>query len=195
MPLPFSFSTQREPTGPVPASPLAAPLPPSVEDENITPGGGAGIVLSFAPPPPPVFTPVSMTPAALPRPVTAPQTAFPNTQEIREASHAPTTHLSAPAYHAPAQEPPPAMQEVTMHLDQLRNDLFAAATNISALNDRLERLESRPVSLNSHQAEIAALRADIERWICHHLESAVEQSMRRIWERSHGSASPTTPAQ
>ncbi|MBL9129888.1 MAG: hypothetical protein JNG86_01720 [Verrucomicrobiaceae bacterium] len=187
---------QRDPTG---AAPAPALLPVVEEDyeQKITPGGGAGIVLAFAPamPPPAVFTPASMTPAALPRPVTAPQAAFPNTQEIRVASHAPTTHLTAPPMHVNGvPDTGNAMQEVIAQVEQMRNDLFAAATTLSALSDRLERLESRPVAVNGHQAEVASLRSDIERWICHHLEAAVEQSMRRIWERSHAASQPP-PAQ
>lgn len=111
---------------------------------------------------------------------------------MREASQAPTTHLFAPGHLQTAAESHPQFQEVATQIEQLRNDLFSAATNISALNDRLERLESRPAGSPGQQGEVAALRADFERWISHHMEAAVEQCMRRVWERQR---TPTAPMQ
>lgn len=70
-------------------------------------------------------------------------------------------------------------------MDQLRNDLFGIAMSVSALNDRLDRLEQRvPAGGSSVQAGLATLRGEIESWLGNHLNTAVEHCMQRILNRS-----------
>jgi hypothetical protein len=137
-------------------------------------------------------------PAAAPSPLPAArhQVQAPplNSQPYLTLGQAPTSHFNAP--------PPPVavsteterlLREVAGQVDQMRNDFFSAATNISALNDRLERLESRGGAAAA-SSEVAALRADFETWISQHLEAAVEQCMRRVWARASMQQPPTSPA-
>lgn len=77
-------------------------------------------------------------------------------------------------------------------MEQLRNDVFGIAMNVSALKDRLDRLEQRlPPAGHAAQPEIAILRSEIEHWLENHLNAAVEHCMRRIISRT---PSPTPPA-
>ena len=136
-------------------------------------------------------------PAAPPSPLPAarPQMQAPplNGQPYLTLGQAPTTHFNAPPPSAVATETERLLREVAGQVDQMRNDFFSAATNISALNDRLERLEGRGGSAAGASAEVAALRADFESWISQHLETAVEQCMRRVWARASMQPTPTSP--
>ncbi len=194
MPVPFSFSTQR-PTSEADAAPSEAVVvlgdQDGFEQQNGNPfeakaptSNAAKAPTPFAVRPQGVFQAANFSVNAEVQP--APQSLPPSTREIQAVSHAPTTHLFQAVNMSAA---PDASHEMTAHIEQLRNDLFSAATNISALSDRLERLESRPATSAAFHTELATLRSDIERWITHHLEAAVEQSMRRIWERSHAASS------
>lgn len=83
---------------------------------------------------------------------------------------------------------PPQFQsgagEWSTQMEQLRNDLFGVAMSVSALNDRLDRLEQRvPVGGTSMQAGLATLRGEIESWLENHLGTAVEHCMQRILSR------------
>ena len=71
-------------------------------------------------------------------------------------------------------------------IEQLRNDIFGIAMNVSALSDRLDRLEQRlPAAGQSMQAGIATLRGEIETWLESHLNAAVEHCMHKIISRTN----------
>ena len=194
MPVPFSFSMQRATSEADPASSDVVAVSGDMDvlqQQNVSPSGvmspngnaakeAAPLVLR----PQGLFQPASFSLRTDAQPPLPP----PSTREIQAVSHAPTTHLFQPVTLSTAPEAGTPGHELTDHLEQLRNDLFSAATNISALSDRLERLESRPVASAAFHTELATLRSDIESWITHHLEAAVEQSMRRIWERSQAAS-------
>lgn len=197
MPVPFSFSTQR-PTSEAESAFSGAVAVLSDQDVPQQQNGSlfevkppnsqaAKAPTPFAVRPQGVFQPASFSIPADVQPT--PPSLPPTTREIQAVSHAPTTHLFQPVNMSDVPDATTSGHEVTAHIEQLRNDLFSAATNISAISDRLERLESRPATSAAFQTELATLRSDIERWITHHLEAAVEQSMRRIWERSHAASS------
>ena len=191
MPLPFSFSTQRPSAAADSAVNQAVGSedshgsfsePPSAPSE----GPQGGMVLSFAPvfAPAAVFSPSPKLPPPH-RPASVPTPTGPSTAVMQEASQAPTTGLFAPNGVTTLQDTDGnSAQELAAQIEQIRNDLFSVATNLSAMSDRLERLESRPSATAQPHAEIAALRSDFERWITHHMEPAVEQCLHRIRERS-----------
>jgi len=84
------------------------------------------------------------------------------------------------------------LEDLSEQLEQLRNDFFSAVTTISALSDRIERLEQRQHGPGTPSPEISELRTDVQNWITHHMDAAVEQRMRLIWERCQA-ASPQPP--
>lgn len=210
MPLPFSFSAQR--TAPVPEAPLGMGSAYTNPHELVglveQPGASkdpAFATLAFGAAVPPqrpaqlVDFQVNQPPVAVPSPLPAarPQVQAPplNGQPYQTLGQAPTTHFNAPPPpSAVATETERLLREVAGQVDQMRNDFFSAATNISALNDRLERLESRSGTSAGASSEVAALRADFETWISQHLEAAVEQCMRRVWARASMQQPPTSPA-
>jgi hypothetical protein len=87
---------------------------------------------------------------------------------------------------------PEVLEDLSEQLEQLRNDFFSAVTTISALSDRIERLEQRQHGPGTPSPEISELRTDVQNWITHHMDAAVEQRMRLIWERCQA-ASPQPP--
>ncbi len=92
--------------------------------------------------------------------------------------------------------PPPSSQQGTAsghdlpaQIDQLRNDIFGIAMNVSAMNDRIDRMEQRlPQAGQSVHAGIATLRGEIETWLENHLNAAVEHCMNQIINRANPSA-------
>lgn len=79
----------------------------------------------------------------------------------------------------------PASPDWAGQIEQLRNDVFGIAMSVSALTDRLDRLEQRtPQNGQSMQAGIATLRGEIEAWLENHLNSAVEHCMHRLASRT-----------
>jgi len=116
-----------------------------------------------------------------------------NGQPHLTLGHAPTTHFNSPPTPATPTETERLLRELSGQVEQLRNDFFSAATTISALRDRVERLESRaPDASGNASAEVAALRTDFEAWIAQHLENTVEHCMRRVWARASMAANPPT---
>jgi hypothetical protein len=209
MPLPFSFSAQR--TAPVPEAPLGMGSAYTNPHELVglveQPGASkdpAFATLAFGAAVPPqrpaqlIDFQMNQPPVAAPSPLPTarPQVQSPplNGQPYLTLGQAPTTHFNAPPPSAVATETERLLREVAGQVDQMRNDFFSAATNISALNDRLERLESRSGTSAGASSEVAALRADFETWISQHLEAAVEQCMRRVWARASMPPPPTSPA-
>ncbi len=209
MSLPFSFSAQR--AAPVPEAPLGMGSAYTNPHELVRlveqPGAvkdPAFATLAFGAPgaaPRPaqlIDFQANQPPAAAPSPLPAPRPQMQapplNGQPHLNLGQAPSTHFHAPPPSAVATETERLLREVAGQVDQMRNDFFSAATNISALNDRLERLESRSGTSAGTSSEVAALRADFETWISQHLEAAVEQCMRRVWARASMPPTPTNPA-
>jgi predicted nucleic acid-binding Zn-ribbon protein len=90
----------------------------------------------------------------------------------------------------PTKEAAATAQDLPDQIEQLRNDIFGIAMNVSALNDRLDRLEQRlPPAGQSAQAGIATLRGEIETWLENHLSAAVEHCMNQIISRTNSSVS------
>lgn len=86
-------------------------------------------------------------------------------------------------------KPAAAGNDLSAQIDQLRNDIFGIAMNVSALSDRLDRLEQRiPSASQSTQAGIATLRAEVEAWLESHLGAAVEHCMHQIIQRTNSAA-------
>jgi hypothetical protein len=217
MPLPFSFSAQR--AAPVLEAPLGMGSAYTNPHEilGLVEPPGTTKDPAFSSPaaelPIPVVKPAQLvdfqslaqqngTPTPLPgAPARSPQ-AMPvlsmappvNAQPYLTLGHAPTTHFpSPPPASSFSGEAERLLRELSGQVDQIRNDFFSAATTISALRDRLERLEGHGGSVAGASTEVAALRADFESWISQHLETAVEQCMRRVWARASMQSSPTSP--
>ncbi len=90
----------------------------------------------------------------------------------------------------PTAKPAATGNDWSAQIEQLRNDIFGIAMNVSALNDRLDRMEQRiPQAGQSVQAGIATLRGEIETWLESHLNGAVEHCMHQIISRTNSSAS------
>jgi hypothetical protein len=204
MPLPFSFSAQR--AAPVPEAPLGmgsaytnphellglVEQPGAVKDPAFAAQAFEASVAAQKP-----AQLVDFQAGQRPLPPLRPMapTSPPNEQAYLTLGHAPTTQFpqSPPPQAAVSTEMDRLLRELSGQMDQLRNDFFSAATTISALRDRVERLESRGGSLAAASSEVAALRADFESWISQHLETAVEHCMRRVWARASMQTPPTGP--
>lgn len=202
MPLPFSFSAQR--TAVVPEAPLGMGSAYTNPHEllGIVDQPGAVKDPAFAvaameaplplPKPPQLVDFQAMAPPAaarVPQPPPPPLVMAPplNGQAHLTLGHAPTTHFNSPPTPATPSETERLLRELSGQVEQLRNDFFSAATTISALRDRVERLEKREPGTDAPSnatAEVAALRADFEAWIAQHLETTVEHCMRRVWARA-----------
>jgi len=190
MPLPFSFSTQRqssEAESPVEAIAMAIAekvmnhAPGHVSTEPLQ-----GIQGS-------TFT--APTLEALPRAVPH----FPRPAAVNSPKQPfnPEQEAVLPVeMQVTAAIPPPSSQQGTAsghdlpaQIDQLRNDIFGIAMNVSAMNDRIDRMEQRlPQAGQSVHAGIATLRGEIETWLENHLNAAVEHCMNQIINRANPSA-------
>lgn len=92
-----------------------------------------------------------------------------------------TTLQPAPSPQQPSSKPVATGQDWAAQIEQLRNDIFGIAMNVSALNDRLDRMEQRiPQAGQSAHAGIATLRGEIETWLENHLNGAVAHCMNHI---------------
>lgn len=97
-----------------------------------------------------------------------------------------TTLQPAPSPQQPSSKPVAAGHDWGAQIEQLRNDIFGIAMNVSALNDRLDRMEQRiPQAGQSAQASIATLRGEIETWLENHLNGAVAHCMNQIISRTN----------
>jgi hypothetical protein len=96
-----------------------------------------------------------------------------------------TLQLAPPPVQAPSRSVSQPTQEWAVQIEQLRNDIFSIAMNVSALNDRIDRLDTRRAQV----AGLATLRGEIETWLENHLNAAVEQCMHRIISRTAPPAS------
>ncbi len=194
MPLPFSFSTQRQSSeAESPAEAIAMAIaekvmshaPGHVSTEPLQGTQGS------------VFTPtvpegLSHAVPQFPRPAEVSSAKLPYKREQED--------LLPVGMQVTAAVPPPTSQQSSMQgtasghdlpaqIDQLRNDIFGIAMNASALNDRIDRMEQRlPQAGQSVQAGIATLRGEIETWLESHLNAAVEHCMNQIISRTNSSA-------
>lgn len=98
-----------------------------------------------------------------------------------------TAAVPPPTLQQPMSQGTSSGQDWPAQIEQLRNDIFGIAMNVSALNDRIDRMEQRLPQ--SGQSGIATLRAEIESWLENHLNAAVEHCMHQIINRTHSSAS------
>ena len=189
MPLPFSFSTQRQsPAVESPAEAIAQAIaekvmshaPGHVSTEPLQ--GAQGSVFSL---PAPEAVPCSIPDFPRQAAVNAATLPFKHEQEA----------VLPPEVHLTSAVPPPASQQGTLlaqdlpaQIDQLRNDIFGIAMSVSAMNDRIDRMEQRlPQAGQSVQAGIAALRGEIETWLENHLNAAVEHCVNQIILRANPS--------
>ena len=214
MPLPFSFSTQRQTfASDTPANSVSYAVeervmeqgPGQITTEPIfgTPGN------TFSPPvlessrrqapDYPVFTATASTP-----PTRAPhQHVFqpsPNAQKHPQLVSATLRINDLPynATHSATAPVTPVLPEWANQIDQLRNDVFGIAMGVSALNDRLDRLEQRvPQGTETVDSKVASLRSDIESWLSNHLNTAIEHCVQRYLSQNPSPASqplnPNTP--
>ena len=196
MPLPFSFSTQRQSSeAESPQEPTAMPASPE-KVMNHSPGqistepimgaiGGAFSppALEIGPRATPNYPRQAAAHAALQPFTKAPEEVLSADLHLTEQSAVTTLQPSAKAASATG-------QDWAAQIDPLRHDIFGIAMNVSALSDRLDRLEQRlPAAGQSVQAGIATLRGEIETWLESHLNAAVEHCMHKIISRTNASVS------
>jgi hypothetical protein len=91
-----------------------------------------------------------------------------------------TPQLFSPLLQAPSRPVIAPTQDWSGQIEQLRSDIFSIATNVSAMNDRIDRLDPRGAQV----AGLASLRIEIETWLENHLHAAVEHCMHRIMSRT-----------
>jgi hypothetical protein len=208
MPLPFSFSTQRQsseaetPVGTadiIVAEKVMNYSPGHISTEPMlgTPGNTFSPPVSNASPRAAQDYPLLATSHLPPSPspnqrLTGSQGGSPPAEFQIATLHLPPT-MTQPGVKAVSAQGP----ELAAQIEQLRNDVFGIAMSVSALNDRLDRLEQRtPHGGQSVQAGIATLRGEIESWLENHLNSAVEHCMQRAMSRMNYPAPiipPTDP--
>jgi len=198
MPLPFSFSAQRQAseaemssaaTDPSAVEKIMSHAPGQISTEPLlgTPGNmfSPPVLESAAPQARRNLSPLirsSLPPAPSPNQRITDKLGTPLPHS---GSHSATLHLSPAAVQPQFQ----GTNDWSAQMEQLRNDLFGIAMSVSALNDRLDRLEQRASSSASPaQASLATLRAEIESWLENHLNAAVEHCMQRIMSRSSHTA-------
>jgi len=196
MPLPFSFSTQRQsPEAESPQEPTAMPVsaekvmnhsPGLISTEPILGALGG----TFSPPA------LEIVPRAAPNysrqaPVYASVQPFTKPPEDVLSADLHLTEQPAVTTLQPSAKAASATgHDWGAQIEQLRNDIFGIAMNVSALSDRLDRLEQRlPAAGQSMQAGIATLRGEIETWLESHLNAAVEHCMHKIISRTNSSVS------
>jgi hypothetical protein len=88
--------------------------------------------------------------------------------------------LVSPLLPAPSGPGIAPTQDWSGQIEQLRSDIFSIATNVSAMNDRIDRLDPREAQV----AGLASLRMEIETWLENHPHAAVEHCMHRIMSRT-----------
>lgn len=201
MPLPFTFSTHRlESEGETPAGAVEAPRVEEVVRAAAghinsspmfgTPGN------SFSPPMLDVASSTSYDPSRRAyehRPITASIVqSMRGAGESDPAIKSPTETLrfATNPSHATDKVTSPVGMDWMAQIDQMRNDVFGIAMSVSALSDRIDRLELRlPSNDQAGQEGMTKLRREIEVWLENHLTTAVEYCMSRIASRT---ATPAT---
>lgn len=201
MPLPFSFSTQRHSFdsetagrtgGPAVLEVVMQQSPGVISTEPLlgTPGN------NFTPPP--VVDVAASAERAAAIAAFFPPAPSPNQQPVlaAERPHPPVVLLAdtlslplpVPVAQAPSTPLLQPQPEWAVQMEQLRNDIFGIAMSVSALNDRIDRLDQRAPQAG---AGLATLRSEIESWLGNHLNAAVEHCMHRIASRV---SAPSAPA-
>ena len=194
MPLPFSFSTQRQSSeAESPQEPMAMPASPEkvmshspglISTEPIL--GALGGTFS-----PPALELVPRAASNYPRQAPVHSSAQPFSKAPEDVLSADLRLTEQPAATTIQPSAKATVAAATGHdwvaqIEQLRNDIFGIAMNVSALSDRLDRLEQRlPAAGQSMQAGIATLRGEIETWLESHLNAAVEHCMHKIISRTN----------
>lgn len=92
-----------------------------------------------------------------------------------------TLTLPPPVVQAPSGPLHQPLPEWAAQMEQLRNDIFGIAMSVSAMNDRIDRLDQR--SAQAVTAGLGALRTEIQTWLESHLNAAVEHCLHRIMTR------------
>jgi hypothetical protein len=190
MPLPFSFSTQRQRfdgessdmSGDTAASEMIMKQAPghiSTEPLLGTPGN--------------TFSPPDFNDAAAQQGLVAgflPPAASPNQRPTADAElprHpvlvADPLQLPSPPVQAPSCPVNAQLQDWSGQIEQLRSDIFSIAMSVSAMNDRIDRID-RIDPRGVQVAGLASLRIEIETWLENHLNAAVEHCMHRIMSRT-----------
>lgn len=190
MPLPFSFSTQRQSSEVArPAEPIAVAIaeklmsfaPGFVSTEPMPVGTGSPFAL---PEQGGMAWAAQRHPNASPANVATAPYAM-GEEARRSAELLATKAVAAPAPLQPATPAGALAHDLPAQIEQLRNDIFGIAMNTSALNDRLDRMEQRlPLAGQPAQASLVALRGEIEAWLENHLNAAVEHCMQQILSRT-----------
>lgn len=106
-----------------------------------------------------------------------------------------TLHLPAAApYNSITRATAPAA-DWSAQIEQLRSDVFGIAMSVSALSDRLDRVETRaPQGGPLVGTQIASLRSEIETWLTNHLNAAVEHCMHSYFNRTNPATQPHDPS-
>lgn len=118
-------------------------------------------------------------------PVTPPPAPSPNQRPIPQGFATATLPLVPNTFQAPSG----GAHDVSATIEQLRNDVFGIAMSVSALSDRIDRLEQN----RQGGATLDTLRGEIQTWLENHLNSAVEHCMHRIISRnSHSQNHPSS---
>ena len=103
-----------------------------------------------------------------------------NGAEAHPALVADCPQLASPLLQAPSGPGIAPTQDWSGQIEQLRSDIFSIATNVGAMNDRIDRLDPREAQV----AGLASLRMEIETWLENHPHAAVEHCMHRIMSRT-----------
>lgn len=191
MPLPFSFSAQRQFSGaPVPEGAEGVPAtghalqhpPQQISTEPMDGAFNSGGV-AF----PPAY---ASSHGVMPRPRTAPAipppAPSPNQRSMPQEFLTATLQLAKESF----QTQQPQIPEVMATNEQIRNDVFAIATNVSALSDRLSRLEQQRGPSAATQGMLDTLRSEIQSWLENHLPAVVEHCLQQLLSRNPLPQSP-----
>lgn len=202
MPLPFSFSAQRQgydsdpavgaasggvgygsaaqaPTGPVTAELLASyGFQPSGFVDSLA--ATASRMQSSSD----MLAPIHQPLAQAPQPQAAAPAFLTDTLPLPVPSLAFSPPAVAPSTQLHRAQPP----DWAAQMEQLRHDIFSIATNVSAMSDRIDRLDQN--APQAAMAGVAALRTEIQTWLENYLSVAVEHCMHRIMTRVPSQPAP-----
>lgn len=126
----------------------------------------------------------------MPRPRSAPAIPPPapssKQRSMPQESLTATLQLAKESFQA---QQPQAPEVMATH-EQIRNDVFAIATNVSALSDRLSRLEQQRRPSDATQGMLDTLRSEIQSWLENHLPAVVEHCLHQMLSRNPLPQSP-----
>jgi len=191
MPLPFSFSTQRQFSGaPVPEGSEGLPAighalqnaPQQISTEPMDGAFNGGAVVF----PPAYAISHEVMPRPRSAPVIPPPAPSPNQRSMPQEFVTATLQLAKESFQAQQPQAP----ELMATNEQIRNDVFAIATNVSALSDRLSRLEQQRGPSAATQGVLDTLRSEIQSWLENHLPAVVEHCLHQMLSRNPLPQSP-----